>query len=194
MKIIGVGGAGCRAVVRMIKHGRPAEVCLLIGMEAQWLKQQSHCDSLILGEHPRVRPFCRTSPAWAKEVATQEEERISQRIGEAGPVLITVGLGGGFGTGAAPVIARVCRALGVRVVTIASLPFPFEGEKRYSTAQKGAEELQAASDLSIQIPYAKLVTTLPATMTLRDAYRQADEMFRLTVEDILATRITDISG
>ena len=188
MKILGVGGAGCRAVVHMIKHKLPADSCLMIDMDEQWLKKQSYCDYILLGQDFPIRTFGPITPAWAQQVAMEGKCQIVDQVLESGLTLIVAGLGGEFGTGAAPVIGRICRETDSRIATITSLPFPFpfESKKRFITAQVVAKELQVISDLNIQIPYAELLSILPSPITLADAFRAADEMFRFAVGGVLA--------
>ena len=181
----------------MVESGIPRKSCLMIDWDEQflqWIQRQSCCDYLRLGRDLPVRTFCPITPKWARQAATDGKEEIIERIGASELTFVAAGLGGGFGTGAAPVIARICKEAGSQVVTITSLPFPFEGKKQLSTAQAGARELQAVCDLNIQVCYEELLSTLSPSMSMTDAYQTANEMFRFAVGRILAMRTEKITS
>jgi cell division protein FtsZ len=179
IKVVGVGGAGGNAVEHMIKEGVGGVEFICCNTDAQALKHSTAGVKLQLG--PGLGAGGK--PERAREHAQNERERISEALSGAHMVFITAGMGGGTGTGAAPVIAEVARELGILTVAVVTKPFVFEG-RRGKLAEEGLAELQQHVDSLIVILNEKLMDVLGEDVAMLEAFRAADNVLKNAVGGI----------
>jgi cell division protein FtsZ len=179
IKVVGVGGAGGNAVEHMIKEGVGGVEFICCNTDAQALKHSSAGTKLQLG--PGLGAGGK--PERAREHAQNERERISEALSGAHMVFITAGMGGGTGTGAAPIIAEVARELGILTVAVVTKPFIFEG-RRGKLAEEGLAELQQHVDSLIVILNEKLMDVLGEDVAMLEAFRAADNVLKNAVGGI----------
>ncbi len=181
IKVIGVGGAGGNAVNHMIEQGVEGVEFIVVNTDAQVLARNSARNQIQLGVSGLGAG---AKPEEARDVAIAERERLEETITGAHMVFITAGMGGGTGTGAAPVLAEVARSLGVLTVAVVTKPFGFEGTKRMRLAEQGIEELSQHVDSLIVILNDKLEDVLGEDVTMDDAFRAADDVLNNAVAGI----------
>ncbi|MBV2192709.1 MAG: cell division protein FtsZ, partial [Azonexus sp.] len=179
IKVIGVGGAGGNAVEHMIREGVQGVEFICVNTDAQALNNSSAPDCLQLG--PGLGAGGK--PEKARELAQSERTRIAERLQGAHMVFITAGMGGGTGTGAAPVIAEVARELGILTVAVVTKPFEYEG-RRMSLAEQGLAELAMNVDSLIVILNEKLMEVLGEDVSMLDAFKSADNVLKNAVGGI----------
>ena len=181
IKVIGVGGAGGNAVNHMIEQGVEGVEFIAVNTDAQVLARNSARNQIQLGMSGLGAG---AKPEEARDVAMAERERLEEMIAGAHMVFITAGMGGGTGTGAAPVVAEVARSLGVLTVAVVTKPFGFEGTKRMRLAEQGIDELSQHVDSLIVILNDKLEDVLGEDVTMDDAFRAADDVLNNAVAGI----------
>ena len=181
IKVIGVGGAGGNAVNHMIEQGVEAVEFIVVNTDAQVLARSSARNQIQLGDSGLGAG---AKPEQARDAAMEERERLEESIAGSNMVFITAGMGGGTGTGAAPVVAEVARSLGVLTVAVVTKPFGFEGTKRMRLAEQGIEELSQHVDSLIVILNDKLEDVLGEDVTMDDAFRAADDVLNNAVAGI----------
>ena len=181
IKVIGVGGAGGNAVNHMIEQGVEGVEFIAVNTDAQVLARNSARNQIQLGVSGLGAG---AKPEQAREVAMADRERIEETIAGAHMVFITAGMGGGTGTGAAPVVAEVARSLGVLTVAVVTKPFGFEGTKRMRLAEQGIEQLSQHVDSLIVILNDKLEDVLGEDVTMDEAFRAADDVLNNAVAGI----------
>ncbi|HKI64976.1 MAG TPA: cell division protein FtsZ [Burkholderiales bacterium] len=181
IKVIGVGGAGGNAVNHMIEQGVEGVEFIAVNTDAQVLARNSARNQIQLGLSGLGAG---AKPEEAREVAIADRERLEEMIAGANMVFITAGMGGGTGTGAAPVVAEVARSLGVLTVAVVTKPFGFEGTKRMRLAEQGIDELSQHVDSLIVILNDKLEDVLGEDVTMDDAFRAADDVLNNAVAGI----------
>jgi cell division protein FtsZ len=181
IKVIGVGGAGGNAVNHMIEQGVEGVEFIAVNTDAQVLARNSARNQIQLGMSGLGAG---AKPEEAREVAMGDRERLEEMIAGAHMVFITAGMGGGTGTGAAPVVAEVARSLGVLTVAVVTKPFGFEGTKRMRLAEQGIDELSQHVDSLIVILNDKLEDVLGEDVTMDDAFRAADDVLNNAVAGI----------
>ncbi|HUJ87075.1 MAG TPA: cell division protein FtsZ [Burkholderiales bacterium] len=181
IKVIGVGGAGGNAVNHMIEQGVEGVEFIAVNTDAQVLARNSARNQIQLGVSGLGAG---AKPEQAREVALADRERLEETIAGAHMVFITAGMGGGTGTGAAPVVAEVARSLGVLTVAVVTKPFGFEGTKRMRLAEQGIEQLSQHVDSLIVILNDKLEDVLGEDVTMDDAFRAADDVLNNAVAGI----------
>ncbi len=181
IKVIGVGGAGGNAVNHMIEQGVEGVEFIVVNTDAQVLARNSARNQIQLGISGLGAG---AKPEQAREVAMADRERLEETIAGAHMVFITAGMGGGTGTGAAPVVAEVARSLGVLTVAVVTKPFGFEGTKRMRLAEQGIEQLSQHVDSLIVILNDKLEDVLGEDVTMDDAFRAADDVLNNAVAGI----------
>jgi len=181
MKVIGVGGAGGNAINHMIEQGVEGVEFIVVNTDAQVLARSSARNQIQLGDSGLGAG---AKPEEARDVAMEERERLEEVIAGSHMVFITAGMGGGTGTGAAPVVAEVARSLGVLTVAVVTKPFGFEGTKRMRLAEQGIEELSQHVDSLIVILNDKLEDVLGEDVTMDDAFRAADDVLNNAVAGI----------
>ena len=181
MKVIGVGGAGGNAINHMIEQGVEGVEFIVVNTDAQVLARSSARNQIQLGDSGLGAG---AKPEQARDVAMEQRERLEEVIAGSHMVFITAGMGGGTGTGAAPVVAEVARSLGVLTVAVVTKPFGFEGTKRMRLAEQGIEELSQHVDSLIVILNDKLEDVLGEDVTMDDAFRAADDVLNNAVAGI----------
>jgi cell division protein FtsZ len=181
IKVVGVGGAGGNAVNHMIDQGVQGVEFIAVNTDAQVLSRNKAANQIQLGTSGLGAG---AKPEEARAVALADRDRIEEAVAGAHMVFITAGMGGGTGTGAAPVIAEVARSLGILTVAVVTKPFTFEGSKRMKIAERGLEELGPHVDSLIVILNDKLEEVLGEDVTQEDAFRAADDVLNNAVAGI----------
>jgi cell division protein FtsZ len=181
IKVIGVGGAGGNAVDHMIEQGVDGVDFFAVNTDAQVLSRSKARNQIQLGTSGLGAG---AKPEEARSVAVAERERLEETIAGSHMVFITAGMGGGTGTGAAPVIAEVARSLGILTVAVVTKPFTWEGSKRMKIAEQGIEELVPHVDSLIVILNDKLEEVLGDDVTQEDAFEAADDVLNSAVAGI----------
>ena len=183
IKVIGVGGCGGNAVEHMIKKGVSGVEFIVANTDAQALKQTQARTQLQLGANLTRGLGAGARPEIGRDAAIEDQDRIAEIIEGADMLFITAGMGGGTGTGAAPVVAEIAKRLGILTVAVVTRPFGFEG-KRQKIAQTGIEELQKQVDSLIIIPNDKLIEVLGGKITRLEAYAAANDVLHNAVSGI----------
>lgn len=184
IKVIGVGGAGCNAINNMIEHELQGVQFISANTDAQVLRMSQADDVLQLGDNLTQGFGAGCDPAIGRQAAEEDRERIADLVEGANMLFITAGMGGGTGTGAAPVIAQVAREKGIFTVGVVTKPGLDEGP-RQKVAQAGIEEMQQYVDSLIIVSNEKLEEVLGDDVTLDDAFRAADNVLRNAVASIV---------
>lgn len=183
IKVVGVGGCGGNAVDHMIAQGVQGVEFICANTDAQALKRNQAKIQLQLGACFTKGLGAGADPEIGRQAALEDRERIAELISGADMLFLTAGMGGGTGTGAAPVVAEVARELGILTVAVVTKPFAFEG-KRQRIAQEGLEALAPHVDSLIVIPNDKLMQVLGAQVTLDEAFRAANDVLHGAVAGI----------
>lgn len=175
IKVIGVGGCGCNAVDHMIHNEMKGVEFISMNTDAQALKNTRAETSLQLGSGITRGLGAGANPDVGREAALEDRDRIAELIQGSDMLFITAGMGGGTGTGAAPIVAQVAKEMGILTVAVVSKPFEFEG-KRLKAAQIGMEELSQHVDSLIIIPNDKLMMVLGNDISMLDAFKAANDV------------------
>ncbi|WP_374357277.1 cell division protein FtsZ, partial [Chitinimonas sp.] len=183
IKVIGIGGCGGNAVDHMIDSGVTGVEFICANTDAQALKRNRSENVVQLGANLTKGLGAGANPDIGRAAAEEDRERISEMLDGADMVFITAGMGGGTGTGAAPIVAQIARERGILTVGVVTRPFAFEG-KRQKSAQQGIEELQKYVDSLIIIPNDKLMQVLGDDVSFKDAFKAADDVLRGAVAGI----------
>jgi cell division protein FtsZ len=183
IKVIGVGGCGGNAVEHMIGKGLPGVEFIAANTDAQALKRSTAPIQLQLGSSLTRGLGAGARPEIGRDAAMEDKDRIAEMIEGADMLFITAGMGGGTGTGAAPVVAQVAKDRGILTVAVVTRPFRFEG-KRQRVADAGIEELKKCVDSLIVIPNDKLMQVLGEDVSVLDAYAAANDVLRSAVSGI----------
>lgn len=184
IKVIGVGGGGGNAVKHMIENSVEGVDFICANTDAQALSDVESKTVLQLGGDITKGLGAGANPEIGRAAAMEDRERIADALRGADMVFITAGMGGGTGTGGAPVVAEVARELGILTVAVVTRPFPFEGKKRLSIAAEGVAELQQHVDSLITIPNEKLLEVLGKNTSLLDAFKEANDVLLGAVQGI----------
>jgi cell division protein FtsZ len=184
IKVIGVGGGGGNAVQHMVDGNIEGVDFICLNTDAQALKGISARTTLQIGSTITKGLGAGANPDIGRQAAHEDRERIIEVIEGADMLFITAGMGGGTGTGAAPVVAQVARELGILTVAVVTKPFPFEGSKRLHVAHNGIKELSQYVDSLITIPNEKLLLVLGKQISLLDAFRAANDVLLGAVQGI----------
>ncbi len=184
IKVIGVGGGGGNAVHHMVKADIEGVEFICANTDAQALKHMHACSVLQLGGNITKGLGAGANPDLGRQAALEDRDRIQEALAGADMVFITAGMGGGTGTGAAPVIAQVARELGILAVAVVTKPFGFEGNRRLKVAEQGIRELSEHVDSLITIPNARLQEVLGPQMTLLNAFSEANNVLQGAVQGI----------
>lgn len=190
IKVIGVGGGGNNAVNRMIEHGVQGVDFIAVNTDAQALEHSKAEYKLQIGGKLTRGLGAGANPEVGKKAAEESREQLEELLRGADMVFVTAGMGGGTGTGAAPVIAQISRELGALTVGVVTRPFTFEGRKRSSQAIGGIQNLKDAVDTLIVIPNDKLLQIVDKSTPMIEAFREADNVLRQGVQgisDLIAT-------
>ncbi|MBI2840008.1 MAG: cell division protein FtsZ [Acidobacteria bacterium] len=184
IKVIGIGGAGGNAVNRMIQARIVGVDFIAANTDWQALKANPAPTKLQLGEKLTKGLGAGANPEIGKQAALEDTDKILEVLDGADMVFITTGLGGGTGTGAAPVVAQLAQEIGALTVAIVTKPFWFEGKKRMAAADQGLLELRDCVDTVIEIHNERLLHTIDRATTRSDAFRIADDVLRQAVQGI----------
>ena len=184
IKVIGVGGGGGNAVAHMVDTGIEGVDFICANTDSQALKGSHVRTSLQIGCNITKGLGAGADPDIGRQAAMEDRDRILEVIEGADMLFITAGMGGGTGTGAAPIVAQVAKELGILTVAIVTKPFQMEGGKRMQIAEHGISELGKYVDSLITIPNEKLLTVLGGETTLLDAFRSANQVLQGAVQGI----------
>lgn len=184
IKVIGVGGGGGNAVKHMIDCAVDGVEFVCANTDAQALKDIEAKTVLQLGHGVTKGLGAGANPEIGRQAAMEDRERISEVLRGSDMVFITAGMGGGTGTGGAPVVAEVAREMGILTVAVVTKPFPFEGRKRMMLADEGIKQLQDRVDSLITIPNEKLLSVLGKTTSLLEAFKAANNVLLGAVQGI----------
>ncbi len=184
IKVVGVGGGGGNAVQHMVAADVDGVDFICANTDAQALKNSAARTPLQLGQEITKGLGAGANPTVGREAAEDDRERIAEVLEGADMVFITAGMGGGTGTGAAPVVAQIAREMGILTVAVVTKPFPFEGKKRMSLAEEGIRELEREVDSLITIPNEKLLSVLGKELTLLNAFKSANDVLLGAVKGI----------
>ncbi|WP_045858159.1 cell division protein FtsZ [Teredinibacter purpureus] len=184
IKVVGVGGGGGNAVKHMITNAVDGVEFICANTDAQALKDVDARTVLQLGHCITKGLGAGANPQIGREAALEDRERIIEVLEGADMVFITAGMGGGTGTGGAPVVAEIAKELGILTVAVVTKPFPFEGRKRMAIADEGIKQLQDRVDSLITIPNEKLLAVLGKATTLLDAFKAANDVLLGAVQGI----------
>jgi len=184
IKVVGVGGGGGNAVEHMLTGSIEGVEFICANTDAQALRNSSARTILQLGTDVTKGLGAGANPEVGQQAALEDRERIMAMLEGTDMVFITAGMGGGTGTGAAPVVAQVAKELGVLTVAVVTRPFPFEGRKRAIVAEQGVKELSQHVDSLIVIPNEKLLSVLGRDVSLLDAFKAANNVLHSAVQGI----------
>ncbi len=184
IKVIGIGGGGCNAVNRMIDSGLKGVEFIVANTDLQVLNSSKAENKLQIGATITDGLGAGADPEVGREAALESRSEIEDALRGADMVFVTCGLGGGTGTGAAPVIAEIAQSLGCLTVAIVTKPFKFEGKKRMDHALLGLDELKKHVDTIVVIPNDRLRDLIDKSTPMRDAFREVDNVLRLGVQSI----------
>ncbi|MGB9779998.1 cell division protein FtsZ [Caldanaerobacter sp.] len=184
IKVIGVGGGGGNAVNRMIEAGVKGVEFIAINTDKQALYLSKAETKIQIGEKLTKGLGAGANPEIGKKAAEESREEIERVIKGADMIFITAGMGGGTGTGAAPVVAEIAKELGILTVGVVTKPFTFEGRKRMAQAEMGIEDLKKYVDALITIPNDRLLQVVEKKTSMIDAFKLADDVLRQGVQGI----------
>jgi len=184
IKVVGVGGGGGNAIEHMVQSNIEGVEFIAANTDAQALKNSSARSILHLGNGITKGLGAGANPEIGRQSAIEDKDKISDALEGADMVFITAGMGGGTGTGAAPVFAEIAKEMGILTVAVVTKPFPFEGKKRSLVAEKGIENLSQAVDSLITIPNEKLLSVLGKAVSLLDAFKAANDVLLGAVQGI----------
>jgi cell division protein FtsZ len=190
IKVIGVGGGGCNAIDNMVKSGVKNVEFICANTDAKALSRNKAHHLLQLG-HGLTRGLgAGSQPEVGKKAAMEDREKIAALLKGTDMLFIATGMGGGTGTGAAPVIADIARSLNILTVGVVTKPFSYEGDKRRKTAELGIDELRKYVDSLIVLPNEKLLSELDEEVSMRDAFAAADDVLKgavLGITEVIKT-------
>jgi cell division protein FtsZ len=184
IKVIGVGGGGGNAVSHMVHANVEGVDFVCANTDSQALKNSGAKFTLQLGANVTKGLGAGANPEVGRQAALEDRERIVELLTGADMAFITCGMGGGTGTGAAPVVAQLAKEMGILTVAVVTKPFPFEGRRRMQVALKGIEDLSGYVDSLITVPNEKLLTVLGRDVTLLSAFKQANDVLLGAVQGI----------
>lgn len=184
IKVIGVGGGGCSAVSRMHSSAMKGVDFIIVNTDAQALQVSNIKTRINIGKTLTRGLGAGMNPEIGRQAAEEDQEEIQEAVKGSDMVFITCGLGGGTGTGAAPVVASIAKEAGALTVGVVTKPFAFEGAQRNEIAEKGHEELESKVDTLITIPNDKLLQIIDKKTALTDAFKVIDEVLRQGVQGI----------
>ena len=184
IKVIGVGGGGGNAVQYMVDKEVEGVEFICANTDAQALSRNAARTALHIGSELTKGLGAGANPEIGRQAAIEDRERIAETLAGADMVFITAGMGGGTGTGAAPIVAEVAREQGILTVAVVTRPFPFEGRKRMKIAEEGINELRDAVDSLIIIPNEKLMQVLGKNCSLVNAFSAANDVLKGAVQGI----------
>jgi cell division protein FtsZ len=184
IKVIGVGGGGSNAVNRMVRAGFDGVEFIVANTDLQALQTNAAPVKLQIGSKLTKGLGCGADPNVGRSAALEDTEHIIQALDGADMIFVTAGLGGGTGTGAAPVISSLACELGALTVAVVTKPFKFEGKKRQLQAERGLDALRECVDTIITIPNERLLTIIDRSTPLTEAFATADDVLRQAIQGI----------
>ena len=184
IKVIGVGGAGGNAVKRMIEAGLTGIEFYAVNTDQQALVTCRGATQIQIGVNTTEGLGSGANPDIGRKAAEEDREHLQTIVENANMVFITAGMGGGTGTGAAPLIATQAKERGALTIGVVTRPFNFEGQRRSATAEEGLEELRAAADSVIVVPNQRLIDTMDRKLPIREAFRMGDQILLHGVKSI----------
>lgn len=184
IKVVGVGGGGSNAVARMMREGVSGVEFFVLNTDKQALGASPVANKLAIGKKLTSGLGAGADPAMGHQAALEDTEAIIDILQGADMVFVTAGLGGGTGTGAAPVVASLAKELGALTVGVVTKPFSFEGPRRMKQAERGLAQLAGGCDTLISIPNERLLGLVPKGTSFVEAFRMADDVLRQAVQGI----------
>lgn len=184
IKVVGVGGSGCNAVNTMIRMGLEGVEFITANTDKQALDASLAPTKLAIGQELTKGLGAGANPDIGRQAALEDYSRVSELLSGSDMVFITAGMGGGTGTGAAPVFAKIAKEIGALTVGVVTKPFQFEGKKRMRHAEQGIAWLRETVDSLIMIPNQRLLAISGATLSMIDAFKRADEVLLNAVQGI----------
>ena len=184
IKVIGVGGGGSNAVNRMVESGVQGVTFIAVNTDNQALAKNKAEVKIQIGEKVTRGLGCGADPSVGEKAAEESRDEIAEAIANTDMLFITAGMGGGTGTGAAPVVAQIARDLGILTVAVVTSPFTFEGAKRAANAERGIRELQKSVDSLIIVSNDKLLDVVDDNTSFEEAFNMADQVLKFGVAGI----------
>jgi cell division protein FtsZ len=184
IKVVGVGGGGSNAVNRMVTSGLDGVEFIVANTDLQALHLSQAPVKLQIGAKLTKGLGAGADPNVGRQAALEDTEKLIEALDGADMVFVTTGLGGGTGTGAAPVIASLASELGALTIAVVTKPFKFEGNKRHNQAARGLDELRECVDTVITIPNERLLATIARNTSLNEAFTSADDVLRQAIQGI----------
>lgn len=184
IKVVGVGGGGCNAVNRMIQEGLSGIEFIAVNTDAQALLQSSAPTRVRIGDKVTRGLGAGGNPDNGRKAAEESAEELYEVLRGSDMVFVTAGLGGGTGTGAAPIIAQIAKEVGALTIGVVTRPFTFEGGRRSQSAESGIEKLKEHADTLIVIPNDRLLQIVDKRASLVDSFRVADDVLRQGIQGI----------
>ena len=184
IKVVGVGGGGSNAVARMMQEGLNGIEFYILNTDKQALAASPVANKLAIGKKLTSGLGAGADPSVGRQAALEDTEAIIEILEGADMVFVTAGLGGGTGTGAAPVVASLAKELNALTVAVVTKPFAFEGPRRMKQAERGIAELAGSCDTLISIPNEKLLALAPKGMSFFESFKLADDVLRQAVQGI----------
>lgn len=184
IKVIGVGGGGGNAVEHMVEQCLDGVDFICANTDAQALKNSSARTTIQIGTNITKGLGAGANPEIGREAALEDRERIQEMLEGSDMIFITAGMGGGTGTGGAPIVAQVAKEMGILTVAVVTRPFSFEGKKRSDIAADGIDELKSYVDSLITIPNEKLLSVLGKNVSLLDAFKAGNDVLLGAVQGI----------
>ena len=184
IKVVGVGGAGNNGVNRMVENGLKSVEFISVNTDRQQLNVSKANKKIQIGEKLTRGLGAGAIPEVGKCSAEESKSEIAEALKGADMVFVTAGMGGGTGTGAAPIVAEVSKEMGILTVGVVTKPFPFEGKRRMMQAESGIEELRQNVDTLIVIPNEKLLQVVEKQTSIMDAFKMSDDVLRQGVQGI----------
>ena len=184
IKVIGVGGGGSNVVNRMVRSGMKGVDFIAVNTDKQALKNSAATYKIQIGEKLTQGQGAGSDPEVGRKSAEESRNQISKMLEETDMVFITAGMGGGTGTGAAPIVADIAKELGILTVGVVTKPFNFEGRRRMEQAERGIEDLRTRVDSLVIIPNERLKFATDQKITFANAFEIADDVLRQAVQSI----------
>jgi cell division protein FtsZ len=184
IKVVGVGGGGCNAVNRMVRAKIPGVTFVACNTDAQALMSSEAPNRIRIGEKLTKGLGVGGDPARGERAADESRDEVYELLRGTEMVFVTAGMGGGTGTGAAPVIAEIAKDCGALTIGVVTKPFAWEGSRRMKQAEEGIERLREKVDTLIAIPNSRLIEICPPTSTVEEAFETADDVLRQAIQSI----------
>ena len=184
IKVVGVGGGGCNAVNRMIDEGLQGIEFVAVNTDAQVLVTSKAQTKVRIGDKTTRGLGAGGNPEVGKKSAEESSEELYETLKGSDMVFVTSGLGGGTGTGAAPIVAQIAKEVGALTIGVVTRPFTFEGARRQQNAEQGIANLKEHADTLIVIPNDRLLQIVDKKATLQDSFRAADDVLRQGIQGI----------